>query len=798
VSGEAPPESVPTAEGARWARAKALFHEALERPDATRAAWLAAACEGDAALHAEVAALLDAHAADDAFLEGSVPAAAARFLDELPDGGSGRRIGPYRLVRELGRGGMGAVYLAEREGADFAQRVALKLIKRGLDTDAMIRRFRRERQLLATLDHPHIARLLDGGSTDDGRPYLAMELIEGEPLDVWCARHAPALDVRLRLFVQVCAVVHFAHQRLVVHRDLKPANVLVTADGTPKLLDFGLARLLDGDADADAPATTVGAPALRAMTPAYASPEQVRGEPITTQGDVYALGVLLYELLAGARPYAFARGTPEEIVRVVCEEVPPPPSAHVRGLSRDLDLIVARAMHKEARRRYESAEQLADDVRRFLERRPVLARPDAWSYRASRFVRRNAAAVAVGAALALVIVGGAGAVTWQASVARRERARAEAAQRAAEARAHELGRVARALMVDFVDAVQDLPGARPLQERLTRDGLALLGGHEDARDPVVGREIARGYQRIAGLQMVTGDLSGAIATQRRAVRTLEGLAAAAPPHDAEAWEALAAAHEQAGDFTGDAGDAADAVMHQRRALAIRERLAAARPHDVEATRALWSSQYYMGRALLLVGDAQGALASHRRMLALDSVLERAQPRRAAPLTSDRLRAVTSLHAFARTLAATGDHAGAVRHLGAALGRAQALLAREPRNPQFRQATARSHLRLAQLLLEGRAPSEALVHARAALALETTLARVDTANMETVHDLAMAHAAIAGALAARGDAPGARAALDTAQAGLSLLARRGALHARARRTLAEVRARRAALVARAGS
>ena len=339
-----------------------------------------------------------------------------------------RHVGPYRLVRPLGRGGMGDVYLAVREADDFRQAVALKLIRRGLDTDEVLRRFRLERQILASLHHPNIAQLHDGGATEDGRPYFVMEYVEGMPIDEYCDEHRLSVGQRLKLFQTVCGAVQHAHQNLVVHRDIKHTNILVTDDGNPKLLDFGIGKVL-------APLGSFGTAVatrtdVRMLTPEYAAPEQVRGEPITTATDVYALGLLLYELLAGHHPYASGKESAQEIERAVCETDPDRPSSSVsRGHSRsqdgttmtlspeevgarrssgpdqlrrrlagDLDNIVLMALRKEPARRYSSASALADDVQRHLDGMPVLARSDTVRYRAEKFVRRHAWAVTAAAA----------------------------------------------------------------------------------------------------------------------------------------------------------------------------------------------------------------------------------------------------------------------------------------------------------------------------------------------------------------------------------------------------------------
>jgi len=440
-----------------------LFELALEHKPAERSVWLYGAC-GDAALRAEVARLLAAHERAEGILDSSAPDLAGLLESEQREYDSVEaigRVGPYRLVREIGRGGMGTVFLAERDDAHFRHRAAVKVLRRGLDTDDLVRRFVAERQILATLQHPNIARLLDGGVTDDGRPYYVMEYVAGEPLDAYCDRRRLSLDERLRLFAVVARAVHYAHRNLVVHRDLKPSNILVADDGEVKLLDFGIAKLLDpeGVVSQTVALTRTG---LRVMTPEYASPEQVRGDSVTTATDVYGLGLVLYELVSGHRPYRLGGRSLAEIERIVCEEEPPRPSVAVtrvhelgagdttvritpesvseargttparlrRALAGDVDRIVACAIRKEPERRYESAEQLATDLDRYLRGEPVAARGDSPAYRARKFVSRHRWGVAAAGAFVALLVGYAVTATVQANQVRSAlaQARTEAAK----------------------------------------------------------------------------------------------------------------------------------------------------------------------------------------------------------------------------------------------------------------------------------------------------------------------------------------------------------------------------------
>ncbi len=431
----------------RYQQVKQVYLEAIDRNPGDRFAWLAQRCGADEALRLEVEALLNESAETAPFLETPPPLPDFPVLpkrkaaDEL----IGQRIGTYKILREIGQGGMGAVYLAERADEQFRKRVALKLVKRGMDTEEILSRFRHERQILASLDHPNIARLIDGGTTEDGLPYFVMEFIEGQPIDLYCSTQKLGTNERLNLFRTVCNAVHYAHQNLVVHRDLKPSNILVTADGTVKLLDFGIAKILNPDLF---PETVLPTKTWeRPMTPAYASPEQVRGQAITTASDVYALGVILYELLTGQRPYVFKGYAPHEIAKVVCETEPDKPSTAVvrvitvddtvgnaataeadklrRQLKGDLDNIVLMALRKEALRRYASVEQFSEDIRRHLDGLPVIAREDTFRYRTEKFIARNRLAVAAAAVFALLLAGFLTMTLVQSARVARERDRAE-------------------------------------------------------------------------------------------------------------------------------------------------------------------------------------------------------------------------------------------------------------------------------------------------------------------------------------------------------------------------------------
>ena len=428
----------------RFKRLEQLYYAAGEMQSEQRMRFLDEQCGSDAALRAEVEAMLSYGTTK---MEGALRASAGEPIptrDATSEPDIPRQIGSYTVIRRIGQGGMGNVYLAART-SDFKQQVAIKLIKRGMDTDEILRRFRHERQVMAGLQHANIARLLDGGSTDDGQPYFAMEQIEGVSIDRYCDEQRLTIRDRLRLFQRVCSAVHYAHQHTVIHRDIKPGNILVTTDGTPKIIDFGIAKLTNRELGFQSLNTTQTT--HRFMTPEYASPEQVRGRAITTASDVYSLGVVLYELLTGHRPHELTSRLKHEIEQLVCEQVPERPSTAIgrtvevrqpdgttrtitsesvgrmrdcapdklrRQLSGDLDNIVLMALRKEPHRRYTSAEQFGQDIERHLNNKPVLAAPPSMVYRARKFVQRNRSLVASAAVVLIVLLAGIAISTSQA------------------------------------------------------------------------------------------------------------------------------------------------------------------------------------------------------------------------------------------------------------------------------------------------------------------------------------------------------------------------------------------------
>jgi non-specific serine/threonine protein kinase/serine/threonine-protein kinase len=689
-----------------------------------------------------------------------------------PDGPEGR-LGPYRLIREIGHGGMGTVYLGVRDDDAFQKRVAIKVLKLGMDAESIVRRFRHERQILASLEHPFIAGLLDGGTTPDGRPYFAMEYVEGVPITEYCDSHHLHTAGRLTLVLKVCAAVQYAHQNLIIHRDIKPANVLVTADGTPKLLDFGIAKLLNPELSGHTLAPTVAG--LQLMTPEYASPEQVRGEAVTTASDVYSLGVVLYELLTGRLPYRLTSRAPADIVRIVCETAPARPSTAIgtgagepassspgaarpltvdadvlrRQLAGDLDNIILKALSKEPGRRYASADQFAEDLRRHLAGLPVTARKDTWTYRTGKFVRRNRAAVIAAAMTFVALVAGIIGTTWQARQAR-------AARERAEGRFADVRQLANAFLFDFHDSIADLEGSTPARRLVVAKGLEYLDKlARDAGDRVdLRRELAAAYLKVGDVQgrpftPNIGDTAGALDSYRKAAALYESAAAETSGDEALRRE-LALAYMRLSDVLTAAGDTAESLSYAQKSLAIEQELSSDAAGAPAARRSLVASHTRVGDMLGATGNVTAALEHRRTALAImESVIAE------APDDPANIRQLGVVYQkLGNTLGNpnapnVGDHAGALAALERSSEVFRAASARYPNNAMFRRNHAVAESNAADVLYAMKRFDEALARERRSLAVYEGQARVDPANAAAQNDLAIGHSKIGQLLEAIG-------------------------------------------------
>ncbi|HEX6884373.1 MAG TPA: serine/threonine-protein kinase [Planctomycetota bacterium] len=728
-------------EAERWRRVRAVLEPLLARSEAERAEFLSRECAGDHELRAEVEALLAVDASEPRF----EPPGAGDWLCAVPV--AGRRVGDYEIERELGRGGMGTVYLARREADGFVQRVALKLVRRGLEDAETIRRFRTERAVLAALQHERIARFLDGGATPDGQPWYAMEYVDGEPIDRWCDGQELGTRARVALFLEVCAAVQHAHAKLVVHRDLKPANLLVARDGHVKLLDFGIAKLLESDAAE----TLTG---RRALTPAYASPEQLRGEPITIASDVYALGIVLYELLTGVRPFPTpnalaARAEPERPSTVVLRS---PDPGIVRGgsgerlareLRGDLDTIALKALHVDPTRRYATVAALADDLARHLAGRIVLARPDTASYRVRTFVRRNRLAVTLAAiALTALVAGLAGTLSMyveasaQAKLAR-ERLDDVQDARTAEARAREdteqrfadVRQLASKFLFEFHDLIADLPGTTAARELSTSTGLAYLDllARERGDEPGLRLDLARGYRRIADLQYSTRaasrtDLAGALETLERARALLDELGGEGSIDPGVQFE-LGSLYGERSSLLKNLGRNEEAATDLERSASILTALSAEGFDPGELAAPLAKALLYRGYA------AQGRGALDEARTDMTRALEWAR-RVATDEDPEGRRAyavLKSRSALAGLALAAGDARAALEEKTAIAAEMDQLVEQHPVHLGFRRAAAECERDIAMSLIEGGRQAEAIAHADLAAAHLRELARFDPSD-----------------------------------------------------------------------
>ncbi len=625
----------------RWDRVKDILAAALEMPLHARASYLDQQCKDDDLLRSEIELLLESEQeAGSEFLGESSFAEAATALIPIEDNSwIGRRVGAYRIVEQIGAGGMGEVYRAFRADDQYRKEVALKVIRAGQDSHSVITRFKNERQILASLEHPNIARLLDGGTTEDGVPYIAMELIEGQPITKYCDQLKLSVAERLQIFLQVCAAVQFAHEHLIIHRDIKPGNILVTTEGIPKLLDFGIAKILE--ADPAGGLTDATQTAFRVLTPRYSSPEQMCGEPMTTASDVYSLGVVLYELLTGRSPYRVTTGSPQEMAQAVCTADPQKPSLAVsraesardslsrplrldelsavrnssperlcKRLTGDLDNIILMALKKDPARRYRSVGQFQEDLRRHLDSLPVFARNDTVWYRTSKFVSRHKAGVTFSTAFVLALLSGMAITLHEAQVARRERARAEL-------RFNDVRKLANSLLFEIHDSMRDLSGATPARKLLVMRAQEYLDSlaKEASGDTSLQLELAAAYDRVGDLLGYSGaanlgDFAGALESYKKALAIRETLAASYPD-DPSIRSDLLNNYFHLSFVLMDVGNYSGALEVLRKGLPIAQRLAATRPDPISKD-VLAGFYWKTGGILIQTGDYGHAVESFRQ------------------------------------------------------------------------------------------------------------------------------------------------------------------------------------------
>ncbi len=773
----------------KWQKIKAVFNEAVEIAPDEREEYLNARETADnPEILAEVRQLLAAESENN--FENPVAEVAHLWQETEAEDFIGREIGDYKILQEIGRGGMGVVFEAVREGEDFSQTAALKILKRGMDSDAMLRRFRHERQILASLEHPNIARLLDAGRAADGLPYFAMEFIKGKPLDEFCDEKNLNINERLRLFLQICAAVSFAHSRLVVHRDLKPTNILVTENGTVKLLDFGIAKILAPEGNVQNQTVT----ALGMMTPAYASPEQIKGEVVSTSSDIYSLGLILYELLTGTTAYDFPNKRADEIARVICEVEPARPSARIwdsgfrisdsketasgkqttaesrsktnpksqipnpKSLKGDLDNIILKALRKSPARRYASVEQFAGDIERHLDGLPVIARPDTFSYRFEKFVSRNRVSVIAGMLVFLSLVGGIAATSWQAR-------RAEQQRVLAEKRFNQVRELANNVVFKYHDEIKDLQGATRVREILVQDALKYLDNlqAESMGDADLTRELARAYMRIGSVQggayqANLGDSAGAAESYEKAIKLLESLTAK-NSNDTRLLADLRDAYIESSRAFFRIGEISRQNDNLQKAFGLSEKIVALEPGNIEP-------KIYHARSLVHFADSIPETEMPRRMenyrLALrysDDVIK------AAPddETANRMLATAThrLQLYTFLAAADAKKNGdpekeksllqeALRYARRSRETQEKVLSMKPENPLYQRNVAGGKLNEGKIYRELGDTDTALRLAGEALTAQRTIAEKDANNQEIKFDIKESYEDLAYAFIKRGE------------------------------------------------
>jgi hypothetical protein len=774
-----------------WDQVDALFAEVAELPPDQRAAILAA-CPNDA-VRAEVIGLL-AHA-DPVTLHDPI-AGAIQYAAQMLDPSQaliGQSVGEWHIVRSIGEGGMGSVYEAIRDHDGFRQRGALKMILAGANSASTLHRFRQERAILAGLEHPYIARLLDGGAGPNQQPFLVMEFVEGLPLNDWCQQNNPPLNTRIALFQKICEAVEYAHRNMVVHRDLKPGNILVSPEGTPKLLDFGIAKILEGPG-ADLTLTALG---FQPMTPDYAAPEQVLSQSITAATDVYALGAVLYEMLTGALPHKFTENTPLGWAQAICEQPVAAPSTLNRRLAGDLDNIILKAMRKEPARRYGSVAELAEDLRRFLEHLPITARPETALYKTAKFIRRNRAAVAVAAVAVIGLIG----TSLYALAQAREATR----------RFNDVRVLAKSFLFDLNDELAKVPGNTNAQAMLLSTATQYIDklAESAASDPSILDDAATGYYRLS--RAIGGSSSNNLGRRTESVRYLEKAVASKrllAARDAAQLPRLADWLANLANERREIGDTPGAIAAGQEAVALIERtnpnskIALSRvylqlgraigetdnvPEAIKNSARAESLLRESGQAQLAdlvnaamdVGDGQSSLgmvkegvATYRRIVAMiDEGLAAAPPQDRLPLRRARGRAwaaiAESLDSYISPSLEDPDASIAARRNSLAVW--EELIREDPnnRNPKAALAVNQSEL---SVTLRRRDPRAAVEMARRGLAgMEAAMASSGRGDLGTLTREARARLRVAIALQAANDQQAAIREAETALATLQPIA-----------------------------
>jgi len=772
----------------RWQHIEEIYHAAMQCDPKQRGTLLKSACAADESLRAEVESLIQYSERPARFLEKpaidfmaqalakDLSATESRYASRM----IGTRIAQYRIIDKLGSGGMGDVFRAVRADDQFEMQVAIKLVRQGLDTESVEARFRRERQILAGFDHENIARLFDGGTTEDGRPYFVMELVEGKPIDEYCDVASLSTTARLDLFRRVCAAVQYAHQRLVVHRDIKPSNIMVTADGVPKLLDFGIATILSPEEVY--PESESTETAMRIMTPQFASPEQLHGQLITTATDVYSLGVVLYKLLTGRMPYRVDNNSSYDLAQAICETEPEKPSTAIgrpptdagadtksgvesrrkieevisgyrgvtperlrRILSGDLDHIILKALRKEPERRYASAWEFAEDLLYYLRGLPVMARRGTFAYRSAKFVKRNKLLLSATAVFLLVAIFGVAVIVREAQIARKQQARAER-------RFNDVRSLANSLLFELYDSIRDLPGSTASRKLIVDRALHYLDSlsQEGAGAPGLQRELATAYERVGDVQgnpyfANLGDTEGAIASYRKALKIRQTLA----PDGRGSYEdraALVGTYMNLGLGLEAASDFADSLDALKLAYPIATELAREQPKNPQAQENLAGVCFIMANGLSDTGNLEASLDFFRKSAAIREAIKGGSPELQEQIQT-RLSGVYGY--MASDFSMQGDLDAAVSWQNKARDILAGLVAKDPKNARLKQFQLENEYWVATFLAEKGTPAEALPHFHTALAGYQELSRVDPHDVLALRYVGKCYMGIGSALASMG-------------------------------------------------
>jgi eukaryotic-like serine/threonine-protein kinase len=727
------------------------------------------------------------------------------FDDDNQNALIGQQIGVYKIIGELGYGGMGAVYLAERADGKFKQKVALKLLKREMNTAALRRRFQQEREILASLEHPNIARLLDAGTTDDKIPFIAMEYVEGLPIDEYCNIQKLNLNQRLDLFRKVCSTVNFAHRNLIVHRDLKPSNILVNDDGNPKLLDFGISKILSAEFEQINSATVTK---LGVMTPGYASPEQLQNKSVTTATDIYSLGVILYELLSGHRPFENKEGELKEIYKAVLENEPLPPSVMIDTISKnfkeqseaeteikysdrehnvvksdnntesnktrrtmpnavnlssnslrgDLDNIVLKALRKEPERRYLSAENFAEDIQRHQRGLPVTARPNTFSYRAEKFIKRNSLAVGAGLLILLTLIGGIVTTLWQAR-------RAEAQRVRAENRFNDVRNLANSFLFEITPEIENLSGSTRAKELLVVRALEYLDrlSNETSNDLTLQRELAAAYEKVGNVQgnpfqANIGNMQGALDSYEKA-RTIREALFAKDPNSAKSKTELAKNSQLIGDVLFNSGEIAKAGEQYRKALEAQTEIVGRDPENTAAQFDLALARFALGSTFFWNSQYDDALGFYRPAQETFERMHAADPNN--DVVTDKL--ANSYIRIGESVGWQDDLDGEFKNFQIAVALIEPVVQRNPRNAGFRKTLWLVNMRTGDVYLAWEKYDKCLESYRKALELAKMNAE-DLNNAAAKRDLALSYNKVGDVLDSSGDG---KAAFEHSEQALKL-------------------------------